>query len=202
MAGGSGGWWDGERLAPPASGTVAGAPDFAIGRRRMVRQILACACTAAGLATGPALGLLAVPAAAQRMRRAANLPPAVDLSADAVVAQRQRVPLLLFFDRDDCPYCERALREYLLPMTADPAWRDRALFRQIEIDRALPLVGFDRAPTTHRDFAARRGVYLTPTVAVVDGTGRDLTDPIVGLTTLDFYGAYLENAITSGSGRI
>jgi hypothetical protein len=39
-------------------------------------------------------------------------------------------------------------------------------------------------------------------VAVVDATGKDLTDPIVGLTTLDFYGAYLENAITSGSGRI
>jgi len=136
------------------------------------------------------------------MRRAASLPPAVDLAADAIVAQRQRVPLLLFFDRDDCPYCERALREYLVPMTADPAWRDRALFRQIEIDRVLPLVGFDRAPTTHRDFAARRNVYLTPTVAVVDGAGKDLTDPIVGLTTLDFYGAYLENAITSGSGRI
>ena len=136
------------------------------------------------------------------MRRAASLPPAVDLAADAIVARRQRVPLLLFFDRDDCPYCERALREYLVPMTADPAWRDRALFRQIEIDRALPLVGFDRTSTTHHEFAARRGVYLTPTVAVVDGAGKDLTDPIVGLTTLDFYGAYLENAITSGSGRI
>lgn len=164
------------------------------GRRRIVRQILACACGAAGLAT--------VPVSAQRIRRTADLPTAVDLAADAIVAQRKRVPLLLLFARTDCPYCERALREYLVPMSTDPAWRDRALFRQVEIDRALPLVGFDGASTTHRDFAARRSIHLTPTVAVVDGKGTDLAEPIIGLTTLDFYGAYLENAINSGSGRI
>ena len=128
----------------------------------------------------------------------AALPPAVDLAADGVASRRERRPILLFFDRDDCPYCERALREFLVPMAGDPAWRDQAIYRQVEVDRGTPLVDFAGASTTHRAFAARYRVSFAPTVVVVDARGETIGDPLVGLTTVDFYGAYLEDAVNAG----
>jgi hypothetical protein len=129
------------------------------------------------------------------LARAAVLPPAADLAADA----REGRPILLFFDREACPYCERALREYLVPLAREGA--ARAVFRQVEIDLALPVVGFDGRSTTHRALAARYGVTLSPTVIVVAPTGEPLAAPIVGLM-VDFYAAYLERALDEAAAAL
>jgi thioredoxin-related protein len=112
------------------------------------------------------------------------------------------VPILLFLDRYDCPYCERALAQFVVPMSREPPWRDRAIFRQVEIDQPLPLVDFDGSATTHRALAARYRVSLTPTVVVVDRAGRIVGGPVVGLLTADFYASYLESAIDAGRRKL
>ncbi len=134
--------------------------------------------------------------------REAELPLARNLAADGTTATRERTPIVLFFDRDNCPYCERALREYLVPMSREGRWRTDAAFRQVEIDRPLPVVDFAGTATTHRELAARYSVQLSPTVLVVDARGEPLGAPIVGLLTVDFYGAYLENAFEAGIERV
>ncbi|MEP7206527.1 MAG: thioredoxin fold domain-containing protein [Casimicrobiaceae bacterium] len=140
--------------------------------------------------------------AATRRTHAVNLPPASDLAADAAQSRAARIPVLLFFDRGDCPYCERALREFLVPMATGEEWRGRAVYRQVEIDQPLPLVDFSGVTTTHRAFAERHAIKLTPTVYIVDATGTPLGKPLVGLMTPDFYGAYLENAIDAATTRL
>jgi thioredoxin-related protein len=168
----------------------------------MLQTILALALARAAPAAAQ-LGTRAdAPARALRRSRHHALPPAGNLAADAARSRARRVPILLMFDRHDCPYCERALREHLVPMSLEPPWRDDALFRQVEVDKATPVVGFDGAPTTHRALAARYGATLTPTVAVVDGDGALLAEPVVGLLTADFYGAYLENALKQGLAKL
>ena len=123
------------------------------------------------------------------------LPSAVDLKIDAGLQRASGLPIVLFFNREGCPYCELALREYLVPMQSDPAYRAKAMFRQIEIDRRIPLVDFDGSRVTHRQFAMRHKITLTPTIHFVDGRGNDLVPPIVGLPTLDFFQSYLDSAI-------
>jgi hypothetical protein len=132
--------------------------------------------------------------------RGATLPPAQDLAADAGRSARERRPILLFFDRAECPYCERALREYVVPLAQDE-WKDRAILRQVEIDLALPVRSFDGTMTTHAALAARYGVSLSPTVVFVDAGGNVLAGPVVGLMP-DFYGAYLDNALTEAMRRL
>ena len=124
------------------------------------------------------LGLAGVPARAQKalttprgtgrpkLERAAQLTLARDLQNDGRTSARERKPILLFFDREECPYCEQALREYLVPLSRE-GWKDRALFRQIEIDRRLPLVDFDG-----NDHDARRLRRALARIAVADGAGR------------------------------
>jgi thioredoxin family protein len=159
-----------------------------------------------GILASATLGLVGAPAGAQKalttprgtgrpkLERAAQLTPAHDLALDGGTSMRERKPILLFFDRQECRYCEQALREYLVPMSRE-AWKERALFRQVDIDRPLPLTDFDSTITTHERLAARFGVSLSPTVLVVDGNGNVLAGPLVGLMTVDFYGAYLEDAL-------
>ena len=136
-----------------------------------------------------------------KLGRAAQLAAADDLARDGRISTLERKPILLFFDREECPYCEQALREYLVPLSRE-SWGERALFRQIQIDRALPLTGFDGTATTHENLAARFGVSLSPTVLVVDGSGKVLSGPLVGLMTVDFYGAYLENALEAAAKKL
>ncbi len=172
-------------------------------RRRTLQAILALA--AAGTA-GASLAQngtrIDAPARSPRRPRTLALPAAADLAADGALSRTRRIPILLFFDREDCPYCERALREHLAPMSAEAPWRDDALMRQIEADRAVSVVGFDGRATTHGALSASYGVALTPTVLVVDGTGAPLAEPVVGLLTADFYGAYLEEALRAGLAKL
>jgi len=133
--------------------------------------------------------------------RDAKLPAAHDLAADAPISARSQTPILLFFYREDCPYCERALREHLVPLSRDEASRSKVLYRQIEVDRPSPLVDFEGRATTHSALAARYGVTLTPTILVVDAAGTPLGEPLVGLSP-DFYAAYLDNLIEAASKRL
>jgi len=135
-------------------------------------------------------------------QHAFNLPAATDFRSDGATARREGRPVLVFFDRADCPYCERALREYLVPMSRNPQWADKATFRQVEIDANPPLIDFDGSSTTHHDYAQWFDVRLTPTILLLDADGRPLGDPIVGLLTVDFYGAYIENAIEAARRKL
>jgi thioredoxin-related protein len=164
-------------------------------RRALLKWILACALAAAGTRAAGAR-------AQSRGPHRLNLPPAKDLAADAAASARDRVPIFLFFDRRDCPYCARALAQFVVPMSSEPPWRDRALYRQVEVDQPLPLVDFDGRASTHDKLAARYGVSLTPTVLVVDGAGAVIGKPIVGFLTVDFYAAYLESAVDAGLGKL
>ena len=172
-------------------------------RRRTLRAILALAAAGAvgaGLAQNGTR--IDAPARSPRRPRTHALPSAADLAAGGAARRPPRLPILLLLERAAWPNSARALRAHQAPMSAEAPWRDDALLRQIEADRAVPVVGFDGRPTTHSALAARYGVTLTPTVLVVDGTGAPLAEPVVGLLTADFYGAYLDDALRAGLAKL
>ena len=94
-------------------------------RRRVLRWILAPALMLPAAASWPAddppLATefddeipVAVPGRTKPPRvngHAVNLPEAHDLRVDGEASAREKIPVLLFFDLWDCPYCDRALRE-------------------------------------------------------------------------------------------
>ena len=175
-------------------------------RRRHRRALLTILASAPWALAGRgvhAQGGLSTPPGTSRqaIARSAELDVAHDLGADGAASARERKPILLFFDRRGCPYCERALREYLVPMSRE-TWRDRAIFRQIDIDRPLPVTDFDGSASTHDRIAARHGVRFSPTVIVVGHDGGSLASPIVGLLSVDFYGAYLERALEDAERKL
>lgn len=124
-----------------------------------------------------------------------TVPAARDLHADARAAARTGMPILLFFAADSCPYCQVVEESYLQPMIRTGEYAGRVLFRVIHVDDDAALRDFDGRMTTHRAFARAHRVSLTPVVRLMNADGHQLVPQLLGYTSPDFYGSYLESAI-------
>lgn len=126
----------------------------------------------------------------------AEAPPLVrDLAADARAAAQNQRPLLLFFTLADCPFCARARREYIGPMSGNPDEQARAIYREVPIEATF--TGFDGTPLAARTLADSLGVKFFPTVVMVDPRGAALAPPLAGFSSPDFYGGSLEDRIAT-----
>jgi thioredoxin-related protein len=133
---------------------------------------------------------------------ASGLIHAKNLQADAQLAAKRQVPILVVFTSPGCHYCERVKKEYLVLMNKDPAYRDKVVIREITMGDTSPLTDFNGTPTTEGAFAAARKVFMVPTVMVFDTRGNETSEAIVGLLTPDYYFGYLLSAIETGIEKV
>ena len=120
------------------------------------------------------------------------LPIAQNFKADGEAATAAHKPILIFFNLTGCHFCRGALREVIVPMFRNADWRATMEFRQVTVDDGKSLVDFDGKSIENIAFAQKRKGTFTPTVMLVDGHGRLLGDPLVGIANFDFYGAYVD----------
>jgi thioredoxin-related protein len=130
------------------------------------------------------------------------LPAAVDLQADAQTARTQHLPIVLFFHSTTCPFCREVEDLYLTRLQKDNAKAPQFLLRTVEINQTQPLVSFDGSSTDYRAFAKQQGVRLVPHLRFLGPDGEVLAPDLVGLTPRDFYGAYLEDSISSAGEKL
>ncbi|WP_245795353.1 thioredoxin family protein [Thioalkalivibrio denitrificans] len=114
-----------------------------------------------------------------------------DLQAKAA----EGLPILVEFALTGCPHCHVAEEEFLKPMIRSGEYEGKVLIRKLLMDRGNTVVDFDGQEIAARDLARRYGAVVAPTVVVLSPDGELLTDPVVGLKTVDFYGGYLYRAI-------
>ncbi len=130
------------------------------------------------------------------------LPVAVDLRVDAQRARVTRLPIVLFFHSTTCPFCRELEELHLKPLQADNEKAPRFLLRTVEVSQTRPLVTFDGSKTDFRTYARQQGVTLVPHLRFLGPDGEALTPDLVGLTTRDFYGAYLEDSISNAREKL
>ncbi len=118
-----------------------------------------------------------------------------DFSTLGRQADRQRMPILLMFAADFCTYCERLEEDFLKPMLRSGDYVDKVLIRKFHIDGHDRVNDFSGKAIDPVEMAERYAVSVTPTVVFIDGDGVELAPKRVGLTTPDFYGGYLDDAI-------
>ena len=133
---------------------------------------------------------LAIQSAAQGELRVAN-----DLHDVGRESDMRKIPVVLFFSSKHCEYCDLVRNGFLKHLLTDPAFMNKLLLREVRIDSARALLDFNKQSITHATFTEQRAIELVPTIQFTDGLGDMLTEDIVGVTTLGFYGAYLEKAI-------
>ena len=132
----------------------------------------------------------------------AVLPPATDLAADAIESKRTGAPLIVMLSLQGCPHCDLVRRSHLLPLLNDPASMPRPIVRQVEINGTARVRDFDGSTITHAEFAARHKFKLAPVVMFFGNKGEMLAKPLVGSMIPDFYGAYLDAALTEARAKL
>ena len=134
--------------------------------------------------------VVAIEAAGQSQLRQAN-----DLYDLGREANLRKIPVVLFLSSAHCEYCDLVQNEFLNHLSTDPAFMHRLLLRKVRMDSVRPLLDFSRQSITHAAFTEQRAIALVPTIQFTGGVGDILVEDIVGVTTLVFSGAYLEQAI-------
>jgi len=104
--------------------------------------------------------------------------------------------LLLAVTREGCPYCARLRREILAPMIRSGEYADRVMIREMMMEPDSPVLDFAGHATSTAQMAERFGVTIAPTVLLLDGNGRALRAPIIGINNAEMYGFYLDQAIS------
>ncbi len=139
-----------------------------------------------------------VAAAADAPARMERLAEPVDLQQESRHMALHGMPMVVLYSQADCRYCDQ-VRAHLLPMAREqatqPAERQHALFRQVNLDSNAPLTDFSGRPTTQSAFSKAQAIRFTPTVVVYGPDGRTLGEPILGVRIPDFYSQYVEQAI-------
>ena len=132
--------------------------------------------------------------AAWAQAKETGLPVPTSLAEVARRAQAQGQPLVLLISLPGCVYCELVRRNYLMPLLPEAnlqAW-------QLDItNRRAPLLGFDGQPSTAEHQAKALKASFTPTVLFLGSQGQELAERLVGIAVPDFYGAYLEQRLTT-----
>ncbi len=131
----------------------------------------------------------------------AQVPLTTDLQADAALAQVRGIPLLIMFSLDNCPYCMVVRKEFLDPMQLSGDYRNKVLMRILKMDGNL-VTDFDGRRILVDDLAVRYGASVAPTVVLLNHRGQMLTERLLGITSPDFYGAYLDAAIDKSLQRL
>lgn len=125
-----------------------------------------------------------------------------DLAADARLAARRNIPLLLLFSQAGCPWCERARQEFLQPMQRNPEYRGKVMMREVGTDNSAALVDFAGNATTQAEFARHSHISMTPTVLLFSPRGEALGEPLVGFGNADYYGYFLDQHIDAALAQL
>lgn len=122
-----------------------------------------------------------------------------NLLSDSQAARSDQKPIVLFVTASDCPYCE-TLREEVFQFLPNDS---RFILREIVMDDAKrKVIDFNGDDTSASLIADQYGVFLSPTVLFVDANGKQLSKPLVGVLTLDFYNYYFDQNITQSTQMI
>jgi len=117
-----------------------------------------------------------------------------NLFADAKIARERQVPILLLFTQQSCGFCEIVRSDFLRPMLLNREYDSRVLIRQIEFD-GDDVINFDGNKVSMDSFMELYNVGFTPTVVFLDTTGKELTEQIIGITTVHYYGGFIDDNI-------
>ena len=120
------------------------------------------------------------------------MPAALASALEAALARRRALVVLVSLP--GCPWCKLVRESYLAPMLADGQ-----PVVEVDMQDKGGIVGFDGAATTSVRVAEALRVRVAPTVLFLGRGGRELAPRLVGVSSVDFYGAYLQDRVDAAN---
>lgn len=124
-----------------------------------------------------------------------EVPLALNLQQDATTANQKRLPMLLMFSATYCEFCLTVEEEFLKPMLISGDYTDKVLVRKVMLDDHPEALNFSGQPLDVSQLADKYNVFVTPTLVFINDKGEEVGERLVGINTVDYYGAYLDQSI-------
>lgn len=138
----------------------------------------------------PTLAAAAVPLRAAQPA----LPKPGSLASALEAALVRRRALVMMVSLPGCPWCKLVRQSYLAPLLADGQ-----PVIELDMQDRGGIVGFDGAATTPMRLADALRVRVAPTVLFLGRGGREIAPRLTGVTSEDFYGAYLDERVATAN---
>ena len=98
-----------------------------------------------------------------------------DLPEEMQAAREQgKIGMLLFFEAEDCPYCQYMLRKIFSQKHVQDWYRERFVNIAVDIHGDVELKDFDGITLPSKVFSDHRKIFLTPVVSFLDLDGVEI----------------------------
>lgn len=106
--------------------------------------------------------------------------------------------IMLEMSASYCGYCRTLEEEIIKPMLRSGDYAKNVLIRKLEIDSHHPVKGPQGEKTNPAELASRYDVFVTPTLIFLDADGKEVSERILGVNSLDYYGYYVDQSLDQG----
>ncbi|NNE64882.1 MAG: thioredoxin fold domain-containing protein [Gammaproteobacteria bacterium] len=121
-----------------------------------------------------------------------------DFAILAKTAKNQKKLIMLEISASYCSYCITIEEELIKPMLRSGDYDNDVLIRKVDIDSYKNLSGFDGQPISGSKLAKMLNIKVTPTLIFLNSENQEVSKRIVGVNSLDYLGAYVDDAIKQG----
>jgi thioredoxin-related protein len=119
------------------------------------------------------------------------LPISKSLQNDLAASLKKSKPLVVLVSLDNCPFCKIARENYLIPLMVEQG----ITVIQVNINHPTPIVDAQGILTTHEELIRNWFIKAAPTVLFLGKGGQEIAPRLVGGSTSDFYGGYLQERV-------
>ena len=113
----------------------------------------------------------------------------------AATARARGVPILVLFCSFWCKHCDVLEQQVLQPMMLNDKYRERILLKKLEVDDDSTITGFDGVQYPSEEIGKMYDVDLYPTMVFFDANGREVSQRIVGMSSVEHVFDKLDSAI-------
>jgi len=132
----------------------------------------------------------------------ANIIDMADLSKLSTQAKTERKLIMLEISASYCSYCRKLEENIIRPMLRSGDYDADVLIRRFEIDGLAALRDFNGLPVSSDELAKRWDIRVTPTLIFLDSQNQEVSERIIGVNSLDYFGSYVDDAIDTGLAAI
>ncbi len=125
-----------------------------------------------------------------------------DLSLLSQQARIEQKMIMLEISASYCSFCLKLEEEIIKPMLRSGDYDGNVLIRKMDIDSFAQLRDFDGKSVSSDNLARQWQIQVTPTLIFLNGQNQEVSERIIGVNSLDYFGSYVDNAIDNGLAAI
>lgn len=116
-------------------------------------------------------------------------------------AQNENKIIMLEMSATYCVYCKELEREIIHPMIISGDY-EQVIIRKLEINQHHSIDLPNNESTTPFQFAHSKKVSVTPTLLFLNHKNEEVAKRIIGINSIDYFSAYVDDAIKTGTESI